>query len=73
METEKDICPVCNGTGLFEIPHKIKIDCSDIKKRICMDLHNKGYSMRQIQLVLGYKSVRSIHKIITDIKNKQIK
>lgn len=47
-----------------EEPKKIDIDSVEIKKTIAIGLRSKGYSMRQIQRALGYKSVRSIQHIL---------
>lgn len=66
LKIDADICPICNGTGKFKLPFKMKIDNYEIKKQIALELHKRGYSMRQIQKALNYKNVRSIHKIIHD-------
>jgi hypothetical protein len=42
----------------------------EARKRIVMSLHKKGYSIRQIQGLLDYKSPRSVHRIIHDTKKK---
>jgi len=47
-----------------EAPKKIEIDQFEVKKVIAHDLKAKGYSYRQIQRALGYKSVRSISHIL---------
>ena len=60
----KDICPVCNGTGEFVLPKKMEIDSAEVKSKMALGLLEKGYSYRQIQKALGYKSVRSISYII---------
>lgn len=57
---QKDICPICNGTGKFELPAKMQLDSMELKKHLAIELHKKGYSIRQIQVALGYKSPRSI-------------
>lgn len=55
-----DICPVCKGSGKYELPSKMQIDSMEIKKKLAKELQKKGYSIRQIQVALGYKSPRSI-------------
>lgn len=47
-----------------EQPKKIDIDQLEVKKIIARDLKEKGYSYRQIQRALGYKSVRSISHLL---------
>jgi len=47
-----------------EAPKKIEIDQFEVKKVIAHDLRSKGYSYRQIQRALGYKSVRSISHLL---------
>jgi len=61
---KKDVCPVCQGTGKFELPAKMKIDSGGIKKKLAIELRKKGYSIRQIQVCLGYKSPRSIQLLL---------
>ena len=53
-------CPICHGSGEFELPAQIKIDSVEIKRRIAIELREKGYSIRQIQVSLGYKSPLSV-------------
>jgi hypothetical protein len=59
-----DTCPICKGTGKFEMPNKIKIDTVEIKRHLAVQLRKKGYSLRQIQKALGYKSVLSIQYLL---------
>jgi len=47
-----------------ETPKKIDLDQFEVKKVIAADLKSKGYSYRQIQRALGYKSVRSISHLL---------
>lgn len=42
----------------------IDVDVSEIRKELTLKLREKGYSIRQIQRALEYKSPRSVHKII---------
>ncbi len=53
-------CPVCKGTGKYKLPHKMKVDSMEIKKEIAFKLRERGYSIRQIMVALGYKSPLSI-------------
>jgi len=57
-------CPICKGTGKIEDPHRMQLDSMEVKRTIAIDLQKKGYSLRQIQSALGYKSVRSVHYLI---------
>jgi acetoacetate decarboxylase len=66
-----DVCPVCNGTGIYCLPQKMSIDVLEIKRKILLDLRSKGYSIRQIQRALGYKSPHSVHLIIEQHKTKK--
>lgn len=68
---EEDICPVCEGTGRFVLPNKIDIDSVEIKEKIVIGLIEKGYSFRQVQVALGYKSVRSISYIMKKQKKEK--
>jgi hypothetical protein len=60
MKKQKADCPICKGTGTFELPAKMQLDSMELKKHLAIELHKKGYSVRQIQKALGYKSPRSI-------------
>lgn len=57
-------CICCNGTGTMEDPNHKKVDMFEVKKEMAVKLHAKGYSYRQIQKALGYKSVRSISYLL---------
>lgn len=59
----EDVCPVCGGTGKFVLPKKLEVDAVEIKEKLAAGLLEKGYSYRQVQIALGYKSVRSISYI----------
>ena len=63
-ENEKVKCPVCRGTGKFELPHRMAIDKMELQKYLATELRKKGYSIRQIQVALGYKSPRSIQILL---------
>lgn len=64
MKTVLCDCPVCKGSGKFKLPYGMEIDSLEIKTRLTKELRKKGYSIRQIQIALGYKSPRSISKIL---------
>lgn len=59
-------CIICKGTGEIEEPKHKSIDgeMNAYKKAVAKELASKGYSYRQIQKALGYKSVRSVHLLI---------
>lgn len=59
-------CPICGGTGKIEPPKHKDIDSVvlDTKRDMAKKLIDKGYSYRQIQKALGYKSVRSISYLL---------
>jgi hypothetical protein len=57
-------CPICNGTGKVDFPAHQNIDVIEVKKEMALKLHEKGFSLRQIQKALGYKSVRSISVLL---------
>jgi hypothetical protein len=57
-------CICCNGTGTMDEPNHKEINMVSIKKEMALKLHAKGYSLRQIQKALGYKSVRSVHLLV---------
>ena len=60
-------CPICEGSGFVEDPRHARIDVFQVKKEMAIKLHGKGFSLRQIQKALGYKSVRSVHLIIKEL------
>ena len=53
-------CPVCKGEGCLPEPRKAGRDRTEEKKAMAKTLRDAGYSIRQIQEFLGYKSPRSI-------------
>lgn len=55
----KNKCPICKGTG------NIKSEIN--KKEVVKILVDIGYDLRAVQRLLGYKSPRSITKIIEKI------
>lgn len=62
----KDInkCPICKGSGELEKPYGQTRDLVEVKKKMAKVLRKNGYSYRQIQRFLGYKSPRSIQDFI---------
>lgn len=59
-------CPICNGSGSIDEPRleRSKIDLIEVKREMAKKLREKGFSFRQIQKALGYKSVRSITHLL---------
>lgn len=53
-------CPICKGTGIFQNPNRMQVDTVEVKRELAKKLREKGYSIRQIQQALGYKSTRSV-------------
>lgn len=66
MESSATACPVCNGTGCLPEPHEHSRDRTAEKKAMAKTLRDAGYSIRQIQDFLGYKSPRSIAAFLED-------
>lgn len=58
------LCPICDGTGRIEDPHKMSIDVTELKREMAIRLRSKGFSFRQIQRALDYKSVRSVQHLL---------
>lgn len=59
-------CPVCNGRGFLPEPRQASRNRSDERKQMARTLRKAGYSLRQIQDFLGWKSVRSVATAIED-------
>lgn len=57
-------CPICKGTGELDDPVKVNVDLVEVKREMAHKLRGKGFSFRQIQRALGYKSVRSITNLL---------
>ncbi len=53
-------CPACKGKGELINPKHIKIDL----KKVVRILKDNGYSIRQIALILGYKSHGSVQNLL---------
>lgn len=56
-------CPVCAGIGFIEFKSNPSI--TDMKRIAAKQLHRKGFTMRQIQKALGYKSVSTIKFLLS--------
>lgn len=56
-------CPVCKGNGNIPEPHTFNT-LPQLKKKAAHLLRHNGYGIREIQRLLGYKSPRSITKIL---------
>lgn len=59
-------CPTCKGSGKITDPQNPKIDLA-LREKTVKSLRKKGFSFHEIMLIVGYKSPRSITKIL----NKQ--
>lgn len=72
----KITCPICSE-GKIEIPRSLqrsnrRISKDVIGKRMCIQLlYQEGYSIREIQKMLNYKSTSSVHKIIIELQLKR--
>lgn len=62
-------CPACKGSGYVDIPAAIKQDAIKVKAGIAKELKRKGYTVREIMLVMGYKSTSAIQFLL----NKKLK
>ena len=54
------ICPLCKKGEILD-PFK---DRSRLKKELAIELRKRDYSMREIQKILGYKSVSSVAELL---------
>lgn len=62
-------CPICNGTGELPAPKLLfpyRRGVLKLKKQACKILRSKGFSIREIQKILGYKSPRSVQIYIKE-------
>lgn len=57
----KQECPLCDGEG--EVPYWKMIKLKP-KEKIAKALKSDGYSVREIQKLLGYKSSRSVQSLL---------
>ena len=57
---DKIKCPICKGKGEIELPYKHKRDWKIVKRRMARALLDNGFSYRQVQRLIGYKSLRSV-------------
>jgi predicted TIM-barrel fold metal-dependent hydrolase len=49
-------------------PKKLQANVVEVKREMAKKLRDKGFSFRQIQKALGYKSVRSIPHLLKNSK-----
>lgn len=54
-------CPLCDGTGRAPEPSRDVRQRREDKKEAARVLREAGYSLREIQRALDYKSVRSVY------------
>lgn len=68
-------CPLCKGQGIIQMddPRRKEVDIYEVKKEMAVKLREKGFSLRQIQKALGYKSVRSVVYILDKKENLKSK
>lgn len=57
-------CPCCKGTGELPDPRHKDADKRALRVRMAKSLKDAGYSYRQIQDLLGWKSVRSVSQAL---------
>lgn len=57
-------CPICKGSGRLPEPNTIERDRATERKRMARTLREAGYSIRQIQDFVGWKSPRSVVEAI---------
>ena len=61
----KHKCPACKGTGELDVlPRHIEDNQFGMKQLVAETLTEKGYSLRQIAKILGYKSPRSVQYLL---------
>ena len=58
-------CPICKGLGEIEAPKRLG---TDFKRRATETLRDNGFSLRDIQKYLGYKSVCSVQHFLKQEK-----
>ena len=60
---KKTVCPICNGSGKTDAPFHADTS-AEAKQIMARALSAKGYSMRQIAKLCGWKSVASVQKAL---------
>ena len=63
MKTKLITCPMCNGCGKIHSP-AFKNAIMDEKRAMAKQLHEQGYSYREIMAAMGYKSVGSVQNLL---------
>lgn len=59
-------CPICKGCGELDEPRQHGRDRAEEKKAMAKTLRDAGYSLRQIQEFIGWKSVASARDAIKE-------
>ena len=62
----RNCCPVCKGMGSLPPPASGVRDEVKERRDMARVLRNNGYSLRQIQKFIGWKSVGSVQKALED-------
>ncbi|TXH57567.1 MAG: hypothetical protein E6Q97_04315 [Desulfurellales bacterium] len=57
-------CPICKGSGHLPEPKSTQQNAAKQKARMAKVLRDNGFSLRQIQSFIGWKSVRSVTEAI---------
>lgn len=60
-------CPLCNGSGSVKVKEPVD---RDAHKEIAVLLRSKGYTLRQIMVMLGYDHPQSIAHLLKKKKSK---
>jgi hypothetical protein len=63
-------CPICHGTGNIKRPHGMQKDM-ELKRNHAKSLRDSGYSIREICVLMGYKSPRSVQDLLTTSKTEK--
>lgn len=63
-------CPICKGRGELPEPRQHGRDRAEEKKAMARTLRNAGYSLRQIQDFIGWKSVASARDAVDETKKE---
>jgi hypothetical protein len=60
-------CPICKGAGIVPPPQSSRIGMHELKRGAAVVLRQKGYGVRQIQRLLGYKSPHSAQVLLQGV------
>lgn len=69
----KHPCPVCGGAGFLDEGPRHADRSAEAKQIMAKALRAKGYSLRQIANLVGWKSVRSAHVAVSPDKRERKK